>query len=366
MASNHAKNAVKFQKRFYWAIFCLVMPWVISVITLGLKPTHKSAELDIYFLAVCFGVSMCGFVIGWASVALFGEDRQLLVPNIEWTFVKSIGYCGFLILVYNIYESGWPPIFKVFGFDAVGYNLYGRFKGVYFPILGTLILIGVVSWRDSWMYCMAGIMGLLLYFSRGPLIVYVVQALLLLFLSRRFNGSEKLRLLTIGVSVIFITNGLLGNLRSGSDGLNNQMGVSERFNEFGSLLNWTASYLATPLSNFVHIKDCGSEGGANFLFRILPAFLHEKLVLKCGNTKSVIDDAHFYLFYWYLWIGFKGIFLVNFIYGMFVAACRFNIVYMSIALSVLIFSFFGDMLFQFQTIIQLMLIRLCFRDVKKV
>ncbi len=335
------------------------------MLALSLRPTNKSAEIDLIFLGSCFAISIFGFVAGFILPSLKKNEKERFEFIILWDRVNILLMFSLLILLYNVYDFGLLPIAKILGEKTAPYNEYGRFKGAYFPILGALIVFSLTELRNKIGYGIVGILGFLLYMSRGPLIFYAVEGLIFWCLWKNLPIAKMVKIFFISICLIVLGNGLMGNIRSGSEGLINQMGVTDTYQEYGSVVNWTLSYVATPISNFVHIKDCAYSGGIDFITRAMPAFFNSKTELSCGKNELIIDEAHFYLFYWYLWAGGWGILAVNFIYGVCTGIARGSVYYFAPALTCVVFIFFGDILLFFQTFFHFFAIWLCVKNANK-
>lgn len=363
-------------KCFAFLSGALLASWFLAVGFLysGLIKFSPS-RMDVVFLLKSFLVSMTVFCTVFVTSSFFSEkSSEPLSESRSEIIAASKPSIAFLLLtvfalvVLNVKNFGLPPLFGSFGFATQNYVEYGEYKGLLFPACGLLVLFGSAVGICSLGVLSAsiGVGVLALYFARGPLLFYLYQVVAFLLISRIFCGEKNrfdkifMAFLILILSVFLMK--FLGEARTGHDNFVKFMPISESGMSVSPYLLWVGSYFSTPLLNYVNIQYC-TENGFGFLQNILPVFAQPKLSIlnDCINESFPIDNAHFYLFYWYAAIGFAGIFLINAIYAIVANLLKKNIASFSIVASILFFSFFSDFMIMFSTLAEFALLFICLR-----
>lgn len=355
----------------------LLASWFLAVGFLysGLVKFSPSGMDAVFFLVKSFLVSMTVFCTVFVTSCFFSgkSSKPLSESRIEIIAASKLSIIFLLLTVFalvalNLKNFGLPPLFGSFGFATQNYLEYGEYKGLLFPASGLLVLFGsAVGFRSLGILSVSIGVGILVsYFARGPLLFYLYQAVGFQFIRIFFCGEKNrtdkifIALLILILSVILMK--FLGEARTGHENFVKFMPISESGMSVSPYLLWIGSYFATPLLNYVNIQSC-TENGFGFLQNALPVFAQPKFSFlnECINLSLPVDNAHFYLFYWYAAIGFAGVVLINAIYAIVANLSKNNIASFSIVASILFFSFFSDFVIMFSTLAEFALLFICLR-----
>jgi len=372
-------------------MYLLILPlliffgiWLFIFFTLSFSITEVSYQINELFVTL-FLFSFLSYLIGLISLSIFPKIKsnsiiyysisnsiKSLKKQYSQTILKQslffIYIFIFTIVIFNIISDGLPPLFGFFGYETINYLEYGRFLGFLIPLSGILIVISPIltSKIQSRFAFFVGVLIILLYINRGPLIFYLFQYIIIKSIISFYNTEDKYKFfikqivvysLFLIIVIAIIT--IIGEFRSGSESFRIYLRITDKaFEDYNMAFLWIVAYVSIPISNFMHYYEASSLyelKSISFLSSLLPAFLNDNLDLKndISNITTTIDGVHSYMYNWFYGLGIYGIFLINFFYGIMTFLSRKNILIYTLSINILFFSFFIDYLFYFPTLVQL-------------
>jgi len=368
---------------FLQPYFLFFLAWFLSLTFLSMSVTKVSFD-DYSEVILVILVSCVSFLFGYLFSRILSSisDRcpawcgfNLKINRFDSSpevIYLALVFACLVLVFYNFYVDGYPPFFGFFGFKTDHYNEYGRFIGLLVPLLSSAAIAAVYLNRRY-----SKLIGLLfvylifmVYVLRGPMIISFFQVFVI-FLITNYQGSrDKIkyyaRYLVVSIFVlifVLVVFSVVGTHRSGLESFYEFLRIEEAAKqEYSTLTLWVATYFSIPVSNFFWFySEVGfSEVDFSFLSRLLPAFWvveSEGVLHDIESLDSyMIDDVHFYLFYWYSGLGMAGVVFLNFIYGFLGHFLSKNTVLYSVIASVIMFSFFIDYLFYFSVVVQIFIL----------
>lgn len=181
------------------------------------------------------------------------------------------------IILFNLWYDGLPPITKVFGFQTETYMSYGRFKGLLFPSLCFIMILGTIRRQSlTGKICiMLSLVMLIIYQTRGFFMLAALQGgLVLIITTKKPRRVAPLLLIFICIFGV-ITMGVLGRVRLDREQLIEHLQIRTEYSRVPLGLLWTVAYVGMPFANAVHFYKHIEEryhGRVSF-DRITPAFL---------------------------------------------------------------------------------------------
>ena len=276
-----------------------------------------------------FLVSVIAMSLGFATVRRSDEfsdlppapDRYLIRTEPLRKSIWILGVGSMLLIVYNYFAFGLPPLAGFFGFSTYDYQEYGRFKQALQPMLGALFLNSLLdpSRYRRWLGSAFALGVMVLYVLRGPLLMALVQGVILS--SIRSSVSSRriyLRAFVIVLVALALLN-LIGNYRTPQEIFLSYMEIKPQFQSWPMALLWPVTYVSVPISNLCWIIHGShfTEPTLSFLYPVLPAFwapLNPHLAPQ--SDSHIIDGVHTYLATYFLDFSWVGVFVANFGLGL--------------------------------------------------
>ena len=339
--------------------------WVVMLLALSFQVTNVSYP-RIGVPMLLFGLSLGSFLFGYlVSRKLLHRlptRSEPLAYSIDVTrlWQANLLFCGgsLMIIIFNWVLSGPPPALG----HPTSYLTYGRFKQVLFPLLVIIAvnsMLDSVRWRKA-LFATFGVAGMILYITRGLLMVALLQMLFVFSLKTQIS-KRKLYTIAAGFlvfAVVVIT--LIGNARTAQDIFLEYLQIRHQYFHWPMAYLWLISYISIPFSNLCWLVTKGNFHGPTlaFLYPLLPSFLappnpHAAI----HKDLSIIDGASTYLADYVLDFSYVGVYLANLLLGI---GCGWlmerslpkHILVASIFLACLSFIFFSDMFTPLSTILQ--------------
>jgi oligosaccharide repeat unit polymerase len=346
-------------------VFLFAFNWVLMLSSLGAQVTYVTYPFMGMPLLLC-GFSFASFLFGYVvSRVVFHRDVSLDHPRFYklnvtrmWNLNLLFLSAALLIIAFNWISSGPPPALS----DPATYLSYGRFKQVLFPLLVTITVNATLDtsrWRKAF-FGLFGIAALILYVSRGLLMVALLQAFFV-FAIRTNMSRKRLYALAFGfLAFVVIAVTVIGNLRTAQSVFLEYLQIRYQYISWPMAYLWVTSYISIPFSNLCWLFATSNFHGPTlgFLYPLLPAFFappdpHPAL----HSDVRIIDGANTYLAAYALDFSYLGVYLANLALGL---GCGWfverslprHILVAGIFLTCLSFLFFTDMFVPLSTIIQ--------------
>lgn len=354
-------------------LFCnpvalFVFNWAFMMASLSAQITYVTyplMDIPILLCALSVGSFFFGYLVAHTTLlrgARAGESLSYTLDvTMIWRFNLLMACAALMIILYNWVTSGPPPALG----DPTSYLTYGRFKQVLFPLLVTVTVNSTLDssrWRKA-LFAMFGIAGMLLYITRGLLMVALLQ-MFYVFAIRTNMSKRKLYSLAFGCLVVgILATTMIGNARTAHEVFLEYLQIREKFYDWPTVYLWLVSYVSIPFSNLCWLFAKGNYHGPTmaFLYPLLPSFLtpsdpHASI----HNDLSIIDGASTYLSAYALDFSYLGVYLANLALGL---GCGWlwerslprQILVSGILLACLSLIFFSDMFTPLSTILQLLI-----------
>jgi oligosaccharide repeat unit polymerase len=351
-------------------LFCnplviFVLNWALMMVSLSFQVTYvtyPTMGVPILLFALSLGSFLFGYLVARTLLHRWPTSSGALPYTVDVTrlWQANLLLCGAAILIigFNWALSGPPPALG----DPASYLTYGRFKQVLFPLL---VVVTVNSLLDSsrWrkvLFATFGIAGMVLYITRGLLMVALLQMLFVFSLKTRMSKKKiyTIAICCLGLAVVAIT--LIGNARTAQGVFLEYLQIRHKYSDWPMAYLWLTSYISIPLSNLCWLFAKGNFHGPtlSFLYPLLPSFLtppdphasiHEDL--------TIIDGASTYLAAYVLDFSYLGVYLANLALGigcgwLMERALPKSILVAGLFLTCLTFIFFSDMFSPLSTVLQ--------------
>lgn len=324
--------------------------------------TYPDVSVALVLFTVSFVSLLAGYATVWTGLQAIGfQPRGAAHYRIDLArlrrFYLAAVVVSLAIMLMNLKLFGLPPIFGLLGADTLDYQEYGSLRQVLFTAVLTLFVsapLETSAWRRWSLYLFAP-MCLLIYGSRGYLLIMLFQALVV-FSLRTSLSKTKIYLVALSTLVLAVfASNLIGNNRSslGADAMLGALQIKHAYYDWPAAYLWVISYVSTPISNMCWIVRVYHYHGPSwsFLSSALPGFWSSK-PLEWGDLGSdmIIDGVHTYLAKYYLDFWGFGIAGVNYMWGLisaFISAgdrLTRNYLISAVLLGCIGFMFFADFL----------------------
>lgn len=277
---------------FFFSSVWIVVLWLYSRHYVLVLETLKQ-ETTIFIL-----LSLIIFSLPF-SLSFFLKNRKytpLLLPQkINIKFKKILkGWIVFSFVEILIFRS--LPILAFTGMDAFYTewgipSLHGFLNAIIITISNILFYKYMVYKKKNYLiFYFLCLCWPILLLTRQVLMSMILQMGLIYLYCNKIRFSKVFQYL-IPVFVVIILFGLLGDLRSGEDAMENVAGISENYPSFlPSGFLWVYVYLTSPLNNLNHNLDVYPD--LNFspwivLGNLFPSFIRDKLLPE--NTGVATD-----------------------------------------------------------------------------
>jgi oligosaccharide repeat unit polymerase len=278
-----------------------------------------------------FGLSLAGFLCGQAIYMVVSRRAErkpvpigyeVNVPRlrlITWFMVAvAVG-----IILMNLALDGLPPIVGLLGVaDTADFHHYGRLLQIMGPLLYCLSINSLLdpSKLRRVLYIGGGVVVLLLYQTRGGLLVLIVQLLFAFMLMTRWSKT-RLVVLALGIIVVGgIGFSSLGDLReAGYQTRDDYLEIRPEYREYPSAFVWVVSYLSTSFSNMCWVVEQRPPTlpSMHFLQQLLPVFARDDGPQDSSGFVSVymVNYVHTYLYDVYCNFWYFGVVGINLALG---------------------------------------------------
>jgi len=313
---------------FCHPVYLFVAIWIIMLGTLELQVSWSTFPDRMLGLSV-FLASVISMLIGYACVRRSDGNvdtrpapsgyviRTELLRKSIW----MLGVGSLVLVIYNYFAFGLPPVAGFFGFSTYDYQEYGRFKQALQPMLGALFLNSLLdsSRLRRWLGSSFALGIMIVYVLRGPLLMAIVQAVILAAI-RSSVSSRKIyiRALVILLIALALLN-IIGNYRTPQEIFLSYMEIKPEFRSWPMALLWPITYVSVPISNLCWIIHGShfTEPTLSFLYPVLPAFWAPLNPHDAATSDShIIDGVHTYLATYFLDFSWFGIVAANFGLGL--------------------------------------------------
>jgi len=264
-----------------------------------------------------------------------------------------------LIIAFNWITLGPPPAFG----DFSSYLTYGRLRQILFPALITITVNAFLdkSKTQRALYAVFGLSWLMIYVTRGVVLVAILQALFVFSLR---TGISKKKLYTVGLLCFLFSafaGTAIGNARTPMAVFMDFLQIRSQYFDWPMIYLWLISYISIPFSNLCWVLDKIPFHGptTSFLYPLLPSFwLPVDPHIAIHNDSRIIDGASTYLMSYALDLSYLGVFLANFCLGIGCAWLKKyggsrKMLVSAIFLACLSFIFFADLFSPLSTVIQI-------------
>jgi hypothetical protein len=333
---------------------------------------------DISIALILFAASLLFFLFGYVTIRAAYlsvghvpsgcSHYQIDITKLRNFHLLMIGIVV-AIMVMNWKLHGLPPLFGFIGVDTLDYMEYGSLRQILFPCI-LLIFVSApleISWIRRWCLYLFAPLCLLIYVSRGLMLIMLFQALVV-FSIRTSLSKRKIYLVAIStLCCALMVSDFIGNGRNsiGSQALLGYMQIKRAYYDWPTAYLWMASYISTPISNLCWIVRVYpyEHPSFSFLNSVLPGFWKIQS-LEVGDLGSdmIVDGVHTYVAKYFLDFWFFGIFGINYIWGLIAgyisAGDRLTRKYLPVAvlLGCLGFIFFADFLSILYILVELFVI----------
>jgi hypothetical protein len=234
---------------------------------------------------------------------------------------------------------------------------------VLFPLLVTVTVNAIFDssrWRRA-LFMLFGIGGMMLYVTRGLLMVALLQLFFVFSMKTQMSRRKLYAILICFVAFAVAAITVIGDARTAHKVFFEYLQIRHQYAHWPMAYLWLTSYISIPFSNLCWIFAKGSFHGPtlSFLYPLLPSFLAPTYPhADIHNDLSIIDGASTYLVAYALDFWYLGICLANAALGV---ACGWlreralprAVLVASILLTCLSFIFFSDMFTPLSTILQI-------------
>jgi oligosaccharide repeat unit polymerase len=313
---------------FCHPVYLFVGTWIIMLATLELQVSWSTFPDRALGLSV-FVVSVVSMLLGFAAVRRSDDGNDLPPVPLRYAirtgplrksiWILAVG--SLLLVVYNYFAFGLPPLAGFFGFSTYDYQEYGRFKQALQPMLGALFLNSLLesSRLRRWLGSAFALGIMVVYVLRGPLLMAIAQAVILNCIRSSLSSRKiYLRALVVLIVAMALLN-LIGNSRTPQEIFLSYMEIKPEFRSWPMTLLWPITYISVPISNFCWIIHGShfTEPTLSFLYPVLPAFWAPLNPHEAPMSDShIIDGVHTYLATYFLDFSWFGVVAANFGLGL--------------------------------------------------
>lgn len=340
--------------------------WALMIISLSFQVTyvtypHPGMPLRLFGLSL--GAFLLGYVGSWKLLRRWPPSPEVSAFRIDVTQLWQLNLvlCGaaLIIIAFNWTFWGVPPAIG----EPTSYLTYGRFKQVLFPVLVTITVNAIFDparWRKS-LFMAFGIAGMVLYVTRGLLMVSLLQLFFVFSMKTRMSRRKLYGMLGCFVIMAIAVVTIVGNARTTQDNFFEYLQIRHAYAHWPMAYLWLASYVSIPFSNLCWIFADGTFHRAtlSFLYPLLPSFLApQDPHAYIHNNLHIIDGASTYLVAYALNFWYYGTFLANLALGIGCGWLRERALprgplVAAILLACLSFIFFSDMFTPLSTVLQI-------------
>jgi oligosaccharide repeat unit polymerase len=286
--------------------------------------TYPDRMLGFGLFLVSVIAMLMGFLLSRQS-GRSGLRPEQLKYSVKIVLVRKIllALAGgiFLLVVYNYISFGLPPVAAFFGFSALDYQTYGRFKQVLQPMASALFINSLIepSRIRRWLGSGFALGVMIAYVLRGPLLLALGQGVILS--SIRSSASRKkiyVRALVM-LMVILALADIIGSYRIAKDLFLADMEIKPEFRSWPTALLWPITYISVPPSNLCWVVHGShfTEPTLSFLYPLLPSFWAPPSPDQTAmSDPHIIDGVCTYLALYFLDFSWPGIVAFNFLLGL--------------------------------------------------
>ena len=313
---------------FCHPVYLFVAIWIVMLGTLEIQVSWSTYPDRTLGLTVFF-VSVIAMLTGYAILRQSPDipDRHPVreqfsirtepFRKIMWILASA----SLALVIYNYIAFGLPPAAGFLGFSTFDYQEYGRFKQALQPMVSALFLNSLLesSRLRRWLGAAFALGIMLAYVLRGPLLMAIAQAVILVSIR---STVPRQRIYVRAVIVLLVALGLItviGNLRTTQQIFLDFMEIKPEFQSWPMALLWPITYVSVPISNLCWIIHGAhfTEPTLSFLYPVLPSFWAPVNPHAIPLSDShIIDGVHTYLATYFLDFSWFGIVGVNFALGM--------------------------------------------------
>lgn len=344
--------------------------WMVGIYCSWLKIYYYSfVDLKFAFLYFLFNAFFFLFPL-FCYLCLIKKQEYMHTLTIDYDcvfFRRNINK-GLLIicilLLFNFYKHGYPPLLSLFGYTTKNYVEYGSLKQVIFALLTVIMLSCALT--SSYFKMILTAFVFIIFMSRGPLLTSLACVLFFLLLT----GKLKFKTILIIFIVLMLGNAWLGDLRTNKELFLQYMNILPEKSNWNTSILWLVSYIATPFSNMLWIAQNELKiGWGESLITFLPGSIRNQFFDNTVHYPAyIIDGVHGYLSPIFNDYGFVGVALFNMLLGFifcYIHKKKMFLLY-SFFLGMLCFIFFFNPFVQLTTIISLFLIVFISKGIKRV
>ena len=344
-------------------LFMLI--WMVMLVSLSFHltyVTYQSMGIPLLIFAVSAFSMFLGYFVAIAILRRFPKPQEAISYTINVVRVRRINLIlcliCLLIIAFNWITLGPPPAFG----DFSTYLTYGRLKQILFPVLITITVNAFLdtSKTQRFLYAAFGVSWLLIYITRGAVLVSLVQVFFIFSLR---TSISKRKLYFVGLICLIFTafvGSAIGNARTSMAVFMEVLQIRPQFLDWPMIYLWLISYISIPFSNLCWVLDKIPFHGPTpaFLYPLLPSFwVPVDPHIAIHNDPRMIDGASTYLISYVLDLSYFGIFFANFCLGIGCAWMKKcggprKMLVSAIFLAGLSFIFFSDPFASLSTIIQ--------------
>lgn len=245
----------------------LVIAWCVWIGTFLVYNMRLSASMDWRPLIAggLIASVLIPFSAGYLSSASLSLKKAhgllnvgaLLNTRRTQRLLVSFGIIAVSIILFNFWYSGFPPIFSLFGVHTESYMSYGRFKGVLFPLLCTIVVLSTLlrSTNVGKMGLAASILMLVVYVTRGFLIISMIQAATVIVQTSKRPNRTALLLIGVVAGLGFVVMQGLGSVRLNRAELVAQLEIRPAYANLPLGELWSLAYVGLPFVNAVSFSE---------------------------------------------------------------------------------------------------------------
>jgi len=309
-------------------VYLFVATWIIMLGTLELQVSWSTFPDRALGISI-FLISVVAMLLGFAAVRR-AEDSSELPPAPDRYLIRTeplrksiwiLAAGSMLLVVYNYFAFGLPPLAGFFGFSTYDYQEYGRFKQALQPMLGALFLNSLLdsSRYRRWLGSTFALGIMVVYVLRGPLLMALVQGVILASIRSSVSSRKIYVRAFIVLLVALALLNLIGNYRTPQEIFLSYMEIKPQFQSWPMALLWPITYVSVPISNLCWIIHGShfTEPTLSFLYPVLPAFWAPLNPHMAPQSDShIIDGVHTYLATYFLDFSWVGVIVANFGLGL--------------------------------------------------
>lgn len=330
--------------------------------------TFPDRSLGLALFVVSVVAMIFGYLLAKHADDSFNPARNVVGYVIRTEYLRKViwilGLGSLVLVVYNYFAFGLPPVAAFIGFSTFDYQEYGRFKQALQPMLGALFLSSLLdpSRRRRWLGSGFALGIMVAYVLRGPLLMALAQAVILSSM-RSITSKRKIYIRAVAmILVALLLMSIIGNYRTPQDVFLSYMEIKPEFRNWPMALLWPITYVSVPISNLCWIIHSAhfTQPTMSFLYPVLPAFWtptnpHDAAV----SDSHIIDGVHTYLANYFLDFSWLGVISANFaigtLSGLLVNRQRITryVLLSPVILSAMAFIFFWDFFIYLPTLGQL-------------